>query len=390
MTWLQERAQPSAWAVMTTVFALYAQFSLGGGWQGHVALLTLALLVAQLARAPRWVTYGLLLVGFACVVGHDVFVAATGQQDPGADRDDAVEIACRAVLHAHNPWSKHTPLHNPISTGPASILVALPFVALTGGIVSLTFLFWMLVAGCAIAGDRARRRDAAVVMIQLLQLGLFDTHTMRYWALDELSFAVPLFLVAWQLAIRRRYALTGVILAATLLWRASYALPVLGFLAWLRWEADASWRRIARVVVACAATCAATALVLVACFWRTIGHANPIGIALDKAVWPVEGGSDLTAVLGWLSEHVSSRILGPLRVAFAGVLVVGGGRLLARLRLATPLAYVTLGNLVAFTVVHYAGRFADNFSGPVVISAVLAIAFAETPGPPAPASPDPE
>ena len=62
--------------------------------------------------------------------------------------------------------------------------------------------------------------------------------------------------------------------------------------------------------------------------------------------------------------------------ALALGLVVGGSRPLSRARLGTPFTYVACGNVVAFTVIHYAGRFADNFTGTIVIAAVLAIASA--------------
>jgi hypothetical protein len=80
---------------------------------------------------------------FTCVLGLvalTVFIPTA--QDMKADRDDALDIAGRALLAGDDPWLSTTQLGNHISPLLGGVLLALPFVALVGSS-AFQSCFWL-------------------------------------------------------------------------------------------------------------------------------------------------------------------------------------------------------------------------------------------------------
>jgi hypothetical protein len=80
----------------------------------------------------------LLLIGAFIVLFP---IAKSGLVGPGSDRDDALNVTLRALLHGHYPYYTLTYLGNPPTPMPGAIFLAAPFVAL--GTSALQNLFWV-------------------------------------------------------------------------------------------------------------------------------------------------------------------------------------------------------------------------------------------------------
>jgi len=70
-------------------------------------------------------------------------IAKSGLVGPGSDRDDALNVTLRALLHGNYPYYTLTYLGNPPTPMPGAILLAAPFFAL--GTSALQNLFWVTV-----------------------------------------------------------------------------------------------------------------------------------------------------------------------------------------------------------------------------------------------------
>ena len=357
------------------LISFYLNFGAAGPYAKHVSLLLGLCLAALIVRAPRWVPYLLVAVCLALTFSNEIFVDAVGSQDAASDRDDAVELACKALIKGKNPWATATQLGGPISTGPASILAALPFVYIFGRINELTFCFWAAIGVLAAVGDIQRQNRTFLPLAILLQLGFFDLRTTRYWSLDELSYAVLLFPLAWYAVEKKRFVVAGAALGCTLGCRASYIFPVVGFLCWMAWEQRCTWRSLVKTGAAGAGTFAALVAAFAIGFHSTIRAANPLSITFSKAAWVVAGTNDVTTGMAVLFQKLPPNLLAPGRTICALLLTALSARLLRALMLNNAMLYVALGSLYAFTVVHYAGRFADNFTAPIALCGLLAVAF---------------
>ena len=373
--YLWQRASPREPFFAVLLIALYMVFGATGGYGMHAPLLLLLAIISTFAGAPRGVVYGLIFLSFTCTIADDIFIAAVGGQDGGSDRDDAVELGCKALLRGQNPWAITTQLRNAISTGPTSFLIAMPFVWIFGRINEMTFFFWLALGAAAFYGDVLRRNGTFMLVVPVMQLGLMDLHTTRYWSLDELAFATLFFLGAWALVERKRYLITGLCLGQTLMCRASYLFPVIAFVCWLRWGKTVHLRQLLTTLCGICLSVATVAGFFAIRFHATIRAANPLAIAVYKANWALPRGNELTNALTAIL-NVPPAVMPAARALLAIALILCLARVAARARASNPLTYVALGNLLGFTVVHYAGKFADNFSAPIVLPALLALSFA--------------
>lgn len=60
---------------------------------------------------------------------------------PGSDRENAIDVACRALLSGHFPYRLQTFLHHPITPMPGALLIAAPFCVI--GMTGLQNLLWL-------------------------------------------------------------------------------------------------------------------------------------------------------------------------------------------------------------------------------------------------------
>lgn len=220
---------PAAALLMLLYSYTYLKSGPPQGWILAGAMIVLLLLAFGISR---WIVYAGIACGLAAIIGWHVIVDAQGRQDAASDRDDAAEIAASAVLAGENPWNRRSALDLPITTGPSSILLALPVVAWTGKIDALTVAFWLVfVAGLVWADVRMTNNSFLTAALLLLFPWFGWLHTL-HWGLDELYYAAILSPLLWFALARKRYGWAGLFGGFMVLSRLSYAPAVLSAGLW--------------------------------------------------------------------------------------------------------------------------------------------------------------
>lgn len=209
--------------------ALYL-YSLSRAWSNPAKDFAFPLLVALLAGAllPRrhWVS----LLTLAVASYYFALRLALGNVGlgTGGDRDDAVVIVAQSLLAGSYSPDLRPFTGNPITTGPVSGLLSLPFVALTGSDNVLSALLFLLLVGVL----RWRHSDGPLLPVSLAMFALFPTFQSDYLASnEELSYGWLFMLPAAHLAQRaesaRRAAAFGALCALAVGVRPSYAYAAL-------------------------------------------------------------------------------------------------------------------------------------------------------------------
>jgi hypothetical protein len=139
-------------------FSLWAVSSVGmlEKFLGHVgaiaAVIAAFLMIPCVREASRYFSFdrtgqiqrrvlsilALLLIGAFIVLFP---IAKSGLVGPGSDRDDALNVTLRALLHGDYPYYTSTYLGNPPTPMPGALFLAAPFFAL--GTSALQNLFWV-------------------------------------------------------------------------------------------------------------------------------------------------------------------------------------------------------------------------------------------------------
>lgn len=203
--------------------------------------------VMALLRLSRRAVYAVVLAGMLGVMGHAVLVTANGDQDAYSDRDDAVEIGASALLHGENPWNHKSILGLPITTGPSSLLLAIPFVMTTGHINVLTVLVWTAFLVFLAVGDIRYRNNTLLKLCLLMAFPFIGfLHTWN-WSLDELFYPAVLMPVLWLMFKRDRLVWAGVLAAFIALSRLSYLFAVFAIGIWWCLGGQRSRREYARI-----------------------------------------------------------------------------------------------------------------------------------------------
>lgn len=242
---------------------------------------------AVLARRSRSVVYSLLAIALALHVIAYVQIVADGAHDPQSTRDTAVELGAAAFLRGENPWS--VPLGVPLTTGPVSILLAVPFVAVFGEINWLSCGFWFALFGLLLWFDVRSESSTWPALVVLFLLGVLDFDYTLYWSLEEFYYPVVYLAVAYGLATRSRWMGVGACLAAAVLTRPNYLLQALAFAWWCaQKDAPGRWRQLALIAVG---FILASALILAPFVWIGGGQFvadNPWCTALQfsAGAWP--------------------------------------------------------------------------------------------------------
>lgn len=154
---------------------------------------------------------------------------AAGSQ---ADRDDAIETAAKAFLSGGDPWQARTMLGSRTYSGPASVLVAAPFVAVFGRINEISFVFWVGFLAALLIGDLRSRNGSLLLLGLLWYVGNFELYYAQHWSLDELFYPQLWIVLAWASWSRGRPRLSGVALAAAVLSRVNYVFLAWAFVCW--------------------------------------------------------------------------------------------------------------------------------------------------------------
>jgi hypothetical protein len=121
---------------------------------------------ALAARHLLWLGGLTLLLAALFAVVYPV--ADAGVLGGGSDRDEALDLAVRALAAGEHPYRVRTYLDNPITPMPGALLLAAPFVALGGA--ALQVLFW--VPALAVALGRALRDRGAGILLAAAAVAL--------------------------------------------------------------------------------------------------------------------------------------------------------------------------------------------------------------------------
>ena len=369
--YLRERVRPTALVVLLMLAMAYPFAASAEQSALFLALCGLGALLA--VRAPRWVCYVAMAVALLVLVSEYVFVISTGPQDSQSDRNEAVELAAQAFLAGTNPWARPTQLGTPISTGPASVLVALPAVLVTHKINTMSFAFYMMLFALLLAADLRHRNET------FLPLGLFFTsgflgfqHAM-YWSLDELAWAYLALALGWRLLDQGWPMGAGACMAFALCSRASYGFPVFAFLCW--WAYGTNPRRD---LVRIAAGAALGALLMITPFFliggRDLLTHNPLTVTEHKltAPWP-----DTNPIFRALNVTVGALGQGPAglaKIAFALAVIWYLAKRLGSASPPHPFWHMCFAAFMASFLV-YPAHLADDYTLFFAVPALLAVAL---------------
>ena len=198
------------------------------------AILMFVLLTA--VRLPRWVIYKGILIAMVAFISWSALIDSKGPHDAGSDRDDGVEIAASALMRGNNPWNERTQLGLRITTGPSSIMLAVPFVAAFGEINLLTLAMWTAFLLFLLYGDATGRNNSFPTSILLLAFPWFGFLHTLHWSLDELYYGAIISPILWFALKHRRLFIAGLVGSFICFVRLSYAPMV--FAAGLWWVFD--------------------------------------------------------------------------------------------------------------------------------------------------------
>jgi len=341
--YLGQAASLSPIATLLVLLYFYAYFKAGppAGWvlSGFVIMITLIAI-----RIPRWVCYMAVVCGILTFLAWAVFVDANGGQDAGSDRDDAVEIAATAILQGSNPWSHRSILDLPITTGPTSILMALPFVATLGKINGLTFIIWVSFVALLALADIQKRNNTFFTACILLFFPWFGFLHTLHWSLDELYYAAVLSPLLWLAFSRDKPILAGVVGGAMAFARLSYAPAVIATGLW--WVLRSRPRLRNLLHVALGGLCFAVAVLAI--LWVVGGHEF-----LHNNFWRNSQMGSLRDNSNFLSLSLSS-VLNVLPDGTLGstilVLFLTALAALAMRRLEHPFYHMTVASVLAHTI----------------------------------------
>jgi len=355
------------------LFTLGANADLGAVFPCLVAFGLLAFF-----RAPRWLCYTALVVAICILAFVFVFSLSIGPEDARADRDDQLEIAARGLLLGSNPWRTPIPSGNPNSTGPSSVLVALPALLLFDRINELTFLFYLVLFAILLLADVRKRNDTFPVLALLFVGGWFGLgHTLAL-GLDDLYYGYLALALAWWLVERGQFTGAGVCLAFAALSRLSYGFPVAGFVLWYLHDRRFTRQGLAHLGLGAAAGAALIAvpfLVLPRGGPADVWEVNPFWYSILGQGWPHTNGllRALDVAFDSAMERVGYEPMATLKVVLALGALTYVSRSLARIDLAHPFWHLAAGGFVACFAVYIPDLLFDYMPF-FVVPAFLAIA----------------
>lgn len=310
--------------------------------------------IAFLCRVSRWKVYTILLVAVVLRMFIFVHIVATGENDAQGVRDLHVEITTQSLLRGNNAWNAQ--IGGDVTTGPTSILLAVPFVILFGNINWLSTIFWILVFITTIVFDVQHQNNTWPIVAMVCILGLFDIEHTMYWALEELYYPFLYLVLAYLLVGRKHWWVIGGLLAAAVLTRTSYTIVVTGFGLWLYFRSPLT----ARDVLKTAAGFIITSIILVLPFIIVGGPdvfiTNPWATALRLSghTWPES--NFLFHILNQVNANVGSETMRYIKIGLVLVILVGTAWILRRAGLDHPFWHMAIAGLLAhlqFSSPHY-------------------------------------
>ena len=365
-TYLWRPVSMSPFAVLLLFLYIYSNLS-GGGIQGVIFIFIMIVVASLLVRLPRWLVYGVVVLGMTLLVHHFVFIDAR-QVDRASDRNEAVEIGARALLQCQNPWNENSILNLPITTGPSSMVLAIPAVYVSGTIIPLSFAAWVVFVAFLLAGDVAYRNNTFPAMCLAMLIPLTGFTYTWHWALDELYYAAILTPLVW-LALRQRHLVVAGSLCGFMLFsRLGYAFAILPLGLWWLLSERRRMRECMLLAAGGMSYCLFMLVILFMIGGRDFLHAN---FLLNSRVACLSNDSN------WLS-HSLTAALSILPHGMAGsTMVLSIIILLASIGMRAiphPFFHIALGLLLAHTIGFSPGN-ANDYKLIFVIPVMYGIAF---------------
>lgn len=369
---------PLALALIPIVLFWY--FREPNDYSPYVTYTLVAVLIAGLRRGPRWLGYALLLLALAIQLYWYTQIIAVGPPFDQSTRDKAAIATARALLRGVKPWNNVAELGVTATTGPASVLFALPAVLLWGNLQWLSFAFWMSVFALCALGDLRYYNSTfpVLAMFFLLDIAGF-IHTLQ-WRLEEFYYPY-LFLFFAVVALKRNHCfLAGVLLAIVALFRFNYVVMVGAVLLWYALSRPRpAWGALARIAgggfVGLLAVLSPFLIIGREDFWQ----ANPMRFALAMAAesrWPA--GNFLFDALNQLAQNLGRAPMGLIKLGLTGALLLVTSLYLRR-RVAHPFWHVTVAAFLTHTVILFPPFFPMDYALVFVIPAFFAVAYSTLP-----------
>jgi len=353
---------------------LFWYFREPNDYSGYLVIAIVATLVISLVRLPRWLCYLLLLTALTIQLYWYTQIIAISPQFDQSTRDKAAIATARALLQGVNPWSNVSELGVTATTGPASVLFALPAVLLWGNLQWLSFVFWISVFGLCALGDLHYRNNTfpVLAMFFLVDIAGFN-HTLQ-WRLDEFYYP-HLFLFFAVIALKRNHLLlAGTLLATTALFRSNYAVMVGAVLLWYAFSLPSS-RWHALLPLAAGGFIGVFLILLPFVGREEFWQANPMTFALGMAAdpsWPP--GNIIFDTLNQLARSLGPIPMQFIRYGLTGVLLLMI-TLYLRQRTPYPFWHITAAAFLTHTIILFPPFFPMDYALVFVVPAFFAVAY---------------
>jgi len=339
----------------------------------YIVLLLASLIIAALFRSPRWVAYTILLGALVVQLFAFVHIVANGTQDKLSNRDTAVEVTAQALLHGENAWNADAGTE--ISTGPASILLAIPFVKIFGAINWLSFGFWLSFFLILLYCDIRYRNNTWPIMVMVFIMGLFGFDHTLFWSLEELYYPIIYIALMYYLFVRKRVWGVGALWALSILTRPSYAFLAIGFLFWYFFNTPFSKREFTRMGLSFLLTFLVVLLPFVIIGGNDILLRNPLGLAFkfSGGGWPET--NFIFHYLNHLGEQIGVKGMRWAKLFFSLSFMFLLSWRLRLMKIRHPFWHITAGALIAHTLVWLPAHMPYDYILIFVLPAMLAISM---------------
>lgn len=345
-------------------------------YSGLVVLLILMAGTCVVFRQPRWIVY--LWLFLALIIRLVVFTLIISKQDQDSlsTRDAAVEVTAQAMLRGENAWNANPGVG--VTTGPTSILLALPFVALLGEINWLTFGFWLTLFSILLWADVKLKNNTWPTLVMFFITGEWYFEHTLFWSLDELYFPMIYLIAGYWLALRQKWFWVGVMLTASVLTRPSYIFLILGFGLWQLFNNQFTRRNLLQQTLG-----AVIGAIIIISPFIVIGGAdfwinNPWRFAFDfsGAAWP--NTNILFQTLNQLNSEVGPQMMRLIKLGVTILILAIFSIGFKRRFLHHPFWHIMISSLLAHTIVWLPAQWAPDYALMIILPAVIAIALSRT------------
>lgn len=363
-----------AWLPIILIVVNILQFALGlTSYPFALVVLILSGLaaIALVLRARRWLVYLLLFAAIAIQVYSFVHLVANGPQDLSGSRDTAVEAAAYSLLHGQNAWNAEIGAN--LTTGPTSILLALPFVALFGEINWLSFVFWIALIGSLVYIDVQYRNSTWPCLATLFLLGWAGIQYTMFWALEELYFPVLYLLLAYALVRQRQWLLVGALFAASILTRPNYIFLIIGYCFWIHSTFPVSRRDTIKLAAGFMAASLAIVLPFVLVGGKDFWIANPW---LNSTVFlnaRLPETSPIFSVINNIGDHMKLRAVIASRIELATLFFLSVTWLLRGAK--HPFWHLASAALISYAIFFLTALVTNDYTLTIVLPVMLALSM---------------